>query len=161
MALFVSTAFAAGHPWRAAEPDDLAGTWRQVGVVLLVPGLDRNDPWYSAKQFFRFPAGGGLKHVLVNPDRAPSRHTPTQGQRHMLENAPTVQHLTWRTSGIAILKHPERPPQRVDLGLYLRDAPTGPKGGAIEPRKGDLILAFYSYKDPNVAMYYRLLRRLP
>ena len=161
LALFTSTTLAADRPWRSAETADLAGIWRQVGVVVLAPKLDRNEPWFSAKQFFRFPAGGGFKHVLVNPDDEPSRITPTKMQRFMLEKGPTVQHLTWHARGIAVLKHPERPLQRVDFGLYLRDAPTGPKGGAIKPRKGDMILVFYSYKDPNAPMYYRLLRRLP
>lgn len=160
-ALFAPAAFAADLPWRAAETADLAGIWRQVGVVVIAPKLDRNDPWYAAKQFFRFPAEGGFRHVLVNPDSEPSRITPTQMQRFMLEQGPTVQQFTWHSRGIAILKHPERPPQRVDLGLYLRDAPTGPRGGAIRPRKGDLILAFYSHGDPNALMFYRLLRRLP
>jgi len=161
LALFAPTAFAADLPWRAAETADLAGIWRQVGVVVLDSKLDRDDPWYSAKQFFRFPADGGFKHVLVNPDSEPSRIAPTKMQHFMLEKGPTVQHLAWRSRGIAFLKHPERPPQRVDFGLYLRSAPTGPRGGAIKPRKGDLILVFYAYKDPNAPMYYRLLRSLP
>jgi len=161
LALFAPATFAADRPWRAAEITDLGGIWRQVGVVVLDPTLDGNDPWFAAKQFFRFPENGGFKHVLVNPDGEPSRITATNPQRFMLENGPMVQHLTWRARGIALLKHPERPPQRIDMGLYLRDAPTGPEGGAIEPRKGDLILVFYRYKDPNAPVYYRLLRRLP
>lgn len=161
LTLFAPTSFAADRSWRAAEEVDLAGVWRQVGVVVLDPKLDRKDAWFSAKQFFRFTAEGGFKHVLANPDNEPSRITPTRMQRFMLYKAPTVQHLTWHSRGIALLKHPERPLQRIDFGLYLRDASTGPKGGAIKPRKGDLILVFYSYKDPNAPKYYRLLRRLP
>ncbi len=110
---------------------------------------------------FRFPADGGFRHVLVNPDHEPTRITPTQMQQYMLEKGPTTQQLTWRARGIALLKHPERPLQRVDFSLYLRDAPVGPRGGAIKPRIGDLILVFYTYKDPNAPMYYRLLRRVP
>jgi len=151
--------FAADYPWRAAEQADLDGIWRQVGIVVLDPESDPNDPWFQAKQFFRFPSDGGLRHVLVNPDSEPERITPTKMQLFMLEEGPTVQTLTWRAKGIGILKHPERPQQRIDFGLYLRDAPTGPRSSAMKPKKGDLILVFYSYKDINAAVYYRLLRK--
>lgn len=60
----------------------------------------------------------------------------------MLEKGPTVQHLIRHTRGIALQKHPERPLQHVDFGRYLRDAPAGPKGDAIKPRKGERILFF-------------------
>ena len=152
---------AADSPWRAAEPADMGGTWRQVGVVVLDPKSDHNDPWFQAKQFFHFPPGGGFKHVLVNPDSEPDRQSPNKMQRWMLEEGPTVQSLTWRSRGIGFLKHPERPQQRIDFGLYLRDAPTGPKNSPVKPRKGDLILVFYSYKDINIPLYFRLLRKLP
>lgn len=150
---------AAELPWRAAEQSDLEGIWRQVGVVVLDPGSDRSDPWFRAKQFFRFPADGGFRHVLVNPDSEPGRETPNEFQLFMLNNGPGVQTLNWRARGIGMLKHPERPQQRIDFGIYLRDAPTGPANGAIEPKQGDLILVFYSYKDINTPLYYRLLRK--
>jgi hypothetical protein len=161
LAFFAAAPSAADRPWRAAGMEDLDGIWRQVGAVVIDPKIDRNDQWFTAKQFFRFPGDGGFKHVLVNPDSEPSRATPTQPQRFMLERAPAVQRLAWKKRGMAWLKHPERPPQRIEFGLYLRDASAGPDGGAIKPRKGDLVLVFYTYKDPNVPMYYKLLRRLP
>ena len=152
---------AAELPWRAADQADLEGVWRQVGVVVLDPRSNRNDRWFQAKQFFRFPTEGGFKHVLVDPDSEPKRATPNKMQRWMLEEGPTVQRLTWRARGTGFLKHPERPQQRVDFGLYLRDAPTGPKDSPVKPKKGDLILVFYSYKDVNVPLYFRLLRKQP
>jgi len=82
-------------------------------------------------------------------------------QRWMLEEGPTTQTLTWRSKGIGFLKHPERPLQRIDFGLYLRDAPTGPKNSPVKPKKGDLILVFYSYRDVNRPVYFRLLRKQP
>jgi len=154
-------ALAADYPWRAAEPADLEGIWRQVGVVVLDADSDAEDPWFQARQFFRFPADGGFKHVLVNPDREPARSTPNEMQLFMLTQAPTVQSLKWHSRGIGLLKHPERPQQRIDFGLYLRDAPTGPNNSALEPKQGDLILVFYDYRDINAAWYYRLLRKLP
>jgi hypothetical protein len=167
LALAVLCAFApagtraADLPWRAVEQADLEGIWRQVGVVVIDPDRDRADPWFQATQFFRFPSDGGFRHVLVNPDSEPQRTAPTAIQLVMLEEGPTVQELTWRARGIGILKHPERPQQRIDFGLYLRDAPSGPGNGAVKPKKGDLILVFYSYKDINVPLYYRLLRKQP
>lgn len=161
LALCAMAVVAADAPWRAAHVADLGGIWRQVGVVVLDAKSDPKIPWFQAKQFFRFPADGGFKHVLSNPDSEPDRETPSQMQRWMLEEGPTVQKLTWRSPGIAFLKHPERPQQRVDFGLYLRDAPTGPKNSPVTPRKGDLILVFYSYKDVNVPVYFRLLRQQP
>ena len=152
--------FAADNPWRAVEKEDLQGTWRQVDVVVLDDKSDKNDPWFQAKQFFRFP-DGGFKHVLVNPDNQPERKTPTEIQLFMLEEAPVIQKLTWHSKSIGILKHPERPQQRIDFGLYLRDASTGPRNTPLKPKKGDLILVFYSYKDINTAVYYRLLRKIP
>ena len=146
---------------RAASQTDLAGIWRQVGVVVLDPKSDRTDRWFRAKQFFRFPADGGFRHVLIDPDSEPERATPNPGQRLMLEEGPSVQQLTWHKPGIGLLKHPERPQQRVDFGLYLRDAPSGPGNSQIKPKKGDLILVFYSYKDINLPVYLRLLRKLP
>ena len=153
--------FAAEFPWRAAEEADLDGIWRQVGVVVLDPESDREDPWFQARQFFRFPPEGGFRHVLINPDSEPERTTPNEMQLYMLQQGPTVQTLEWHARGIGFLKHPERPRQRIDFGLYLRDAPTGPNNSAIEPRRGDLILVFYSYRDINAAWYYRLLRKQP
>lgn len=154
-------AFAAGYPWRAAEQADLDGIWTQVGVVVLDPESDAGDPWFQAKQFFRFPADGGYKHVLVNPDSEPGRATPNEMQLFMLNQAPTVQTLKWHSRGIGMLKHPERPQQRIDFGLYLRDMPTGPNNSALQPKIGDLILVYYDYRDVNAAWYYRLLRKLP
>jgi hypothetical protein len=151
---------AADLPWRAAEQADLGGTWRQVGVVVLTSQIRRDDPWFQAKQFFRFPEGG-FRHVLVNPDSDPKREAPTTMQRRMLVEGPTTQTLTWRSKGIAWLKHPEHPRQRIDFGLYLRDAPSGPKNSPVKPKKGDLILVFYSHKDVNVPVYFRLLRKQP
>ena len=161
LAFLAAASSAAERTMRAAGVADLDGIWRQVGAVVIDPKLDRNDRWFTAKQFFRFPNDGGFKHVLVDPDADPSRTTPSPGQRVMLEQAPTVQRLAWKHLGLAWLKHPERPPQRIEFGLYLREAPAGPDGGAVTPRKGDLVLVFYSYSDPNAAMYYKLLRRLP
>jgi len=160
-ALSQAEIFAADYPWRSAEESDLEGIWRQVGVVVLDPKSDPADPWFQAKQFFRFPPDGGFKHVLVNPDAEPERTTPTAMQLFMLEEAPVIQKLTWHTRGIGLLKHPERPQQRIDFGLYLRDATTGPHDGAVRPKKGDLILVFYSYSDINDPVYYRLLRKQP
>ena len=161
VALDPSGVAAADLPWRAAQQGDLDGTWRQVGVVVLDPKSDRNDPWFQAKQFFRFPPDGTYRHVLVNPDSEPERTTPTKMQRWMLEEGPSTQRLTWRVPGIGFVKHPERPPQRIDFGLYLRDAPTGPHNAPLKPRKGDLILVYYSYKDVNIPLYFRLLRKHP
>jgi len=152
---------ASDYPWRAPGPADLDGIWSQVGVVVLDADSDAGDPWFQAKQFFRFPADGGYKHVLVNPDSEPGRATPNQMQLFMLTQAPTVQTLKWHSPGIGWLKHPERPQQRIDFGLYLRDAPSGPGNSALQPKKGDLILVYYDYKDVNAAWYYRLLRKLP
>ena len=152
---------AADLPWRAPDRADLEGIWSQVGVVVLDQKVDPDDPWFQAKQFFRFPADGGYKHVLVSPDSEPERRTPNDMQLFMLTQAPTVQTLKWHARGIGLLKHPERPQQRIDFGLYLRDAPTGPNNSALQPKQGDLILVYYTYKDVNVAWYYRLLRKLP
>lgn len=151
------TSLAAELPWRSVEQADLAGIWRQVGVVVLDPGSDPNDPWFQAKQFFSFPPEG-FRHVLVNPDSDPASTIPNEMQRFMLEEAPATQTLTWRSPSIGILKHPERPEQRIDFGLYLQDAPTGPNNSALTPKAGDLILVFYSYTDINEGLYYRLLR---
>jgi len=159
LVVVIPSSYAAERPWRSIEQSDLDGIWRQVGVVVLLPSQDRNAPWYSAKQFFRFPPGE-FRHVLVNPDSEPERTTPNQIQLFMLEKGKATQTLTWHKRSIAWLKHPERPKQRIDFGLYLRDADTGPMGSKLKPRKGDLILVFYDYKDPNVAVYYRLLRKL-
>jgi hypothetical protein len=152
---------AAELPWKAAEIADLEGIWRQVGVVVLDPRSDPQDPWFQAKQFFRFPRDGGFKHVLVNPDSEPERTAPNAMQRLMLEEAPVVQKLSWHKRGVGLLKHPEHPQQRVDFGIYLHDAPKGLNNGAVEPRKGDLILIFYSHTNINLPVYYRLLRKQP
>lgn len=151
---------AAELPWQAADEANPGGIWRQVGVVVLDQGSDPDDPRFQAKQFFRFPGDGEFKHVLVNPDSEPQRTTPNAMQRLMREEGPVVQQLTWHKRGIGLLKHPEHPQQRVDFGVYLRDAPSGPNDGAVEPRKGDLILVFYSHTNINLPVYYRLLRRL-
>lgn len=155
--LYPLASVAAELPWRAAEQADLQGIWRQVGVAVLDPGSDPGDPWFQAKQFFSFPPDG-FRHVLVNPDSNPERLIPNEMQRFMLEEAPATQSLTWRSTGIGILNHPERPQQRIDFGIYLQDAPTGPNNSAMEPKTGDLILVFYSYTDINEGLYYRLLR---
>jgi hypothetical protein len=152
---------ASDAPWKAAEPSDLEGIWRQVGVVVLDSETDSNDPWFQAKQFFRFPEEGGYRHVLANPDSQPGRLTPTEMQLFMLQQGPAVQTLKWHSRGIGLLKHPERPQQRVDFGLYLRDMPTGPLNGAVKPKQGDLVVMFYAYKDANLPWYYRILRKLP
>lgn len=151
-------ASAADNPWRAAEQADLGGIWRQVGVVVLDPKTDRNAPWFQAKQFFRFPAGE-FRHVMVQSAKPTDGEALNKMQRWMLEEAPATQTLQWRSKGIALLKHPECPLQRIDFGLYLRDAPTGPKNSLVKPKKGDLILVFYSYKDINLPVYFRLLRK--
>ena len=161
LALYSAGVFASNPPWRAVDEADLQGIWSQVGVVVLDPQSDADDPWFQARQFFRFPADGGFKHVLVNPDSEPERATPNEMQLFMLTRAPTVQTLKWHARSIGILKHPERPQQRIDFGLYVRDAPTGPNNSALQPKRGDLILVFYSYRDVNAAWYYRLLRKLP
>lgn len=148
-------------PWKAAHQADLEGIWRQVGVVVLDSASDPDDPWFQAKQFFRFPRDGGFKHVLVNPDSEPQRTAPNAMQRLMLEEGPVVQKLSWHKPGIGLLKHPEHPQQRVDFGVYLHDAPSGPNNGAVEPKKGDLILVFYSHTNINLPVYYRLLRKQP
>ena len=71
LALYSAGVLASKPPWRAVDQADLEGIWSQVGVVVLDPESDPEDPWFRAKQFFRFPADGGFKHVLVNPDSEP------------------------------------------------------------------------------------------
>lgn len=153
-------ASSADNPWRAATHADMGGIWRQVGVVVLDPKADRNDRWFQSRQYFRFPEGE-VRHVLVQSDKEPKGDSLTKMQRWMLEEATATQTLKWRSKGIAMLKHPERPLQRIDVGLYTRDAPTGPKNSPVKPKAGDLILVFYSYKDINVPVYFRVLRRQP
>ncbi len=158
--IFLVSAQAAQKPWRAASPSDIEGVWRQVGSVVLNPTIDKHHSWFTAKQFFRFLPDGGVKHLLVDPDNQPHLTGLTPMQTIIMNQSKPVQKLTWRAKGIAMLKHPERPPVRIDIGLYTENASSGPKGGKIKPEKGDLIIVFYEYKDINKASYYRLLRKL-
>jgi hypothetical protein len=160
-ALFASTLFAAKMPWNAATQADITGLWRQAGVVVLDSGeVDPSDDWFTAKQFFRFQRDGTVKHQLITPDANPELITQTDFQKQMMSNTKAIQSMKWRSPGIAFLKHPERPWVRMDMGIYQQDADSGPRGSHLKPKKGDLIVVFYDYKDVNKARYYRLLRRI-
>jgi hypothetical protein len=156
--LFSTLVHAGDHPWHAATEKELLGVWRQVSVKLLTSGQDATLPWYHAKQYFGFRKNGGFKHLLVNPDNEPDRLDPNPFQMQMITQMPTTQTIQWKQPGIAFLKHPERPLQRMDMAIYDKATPPGPGGITVTARKGDLIIVFYDYKDINLARYVRLLR---
>jgi len=160
VAMIWASTCAAGAAWRAADSDDLKGIWRQAGVVVMDPKIDSSLPWFTSTQFFWFLPDGKLKHLQVDPDPQPGFEGMPPMLKNVMQKSPAIQTISWHSRGIALLKHPERPQQRIDLGIYLTDADAGPDGGKINPRKGDMIIVFYEYKDPNKPSFYRLLRKV-
>lgn len=160
--VFSSTSFAGDRPWRAAGSNDLNGIWRQAGVVILNPALDKEKwkSWFYSRQFFWFLEDNQFKHMQIETDSQAEFEGLTQFQKKMMEESPSMQSISWRSPGVALIKHPERPQKRVDIGIYQKDAESVPHGGKIKPKTGDMIIVFYEYKNPNKPSYYRLLRKI-
>ena len=155
-------AYAGGEPYQYADPMEVTGTWRQVASKVIDRSLHKDDSWFKAKQFFRFTKDGGLNHVITNPDPklyAEAPDLPRESTRRLLQQTP-IQTLTWKNRGVAVLKHPERPEQRVDFLLFSQNLDELFHDSSIKVRKGDLLLGFFHPYDYQKIVYYRLLRKL-
>lgn len=145
------------NPFKDMGPTESLGLWQQVEVVAMNPTLDITSPWFTDKQYFWFFANGDLKHLAIEFSSNSQQEGISAFHKSMMENTPAIQKIKWIKTGSAWLKHPERP--AVHIGVVLCTQSVSQAGKTIA-LKGDMLVVFHEYKNPNKPLYYRVLRKV-